>query len=53
MCCTYRANFPTTWSRELGFTLSELVGDGWLIDSGKTHAPGFGSLSKTMASAKR
>ncbi len=38
---TYRTNFPTTWSRELGFTLGRLVGDGWLIDSGENSRAGF------------
>jgi ribonucleoside-diphosphate reductase alpha chain len=38
---TYRTDFPTTWSRELGLTLGWLVGDGWLIDSGKNSRVGF------------
>lgn len=38
---TYRTDFPTTWSRELGFTLGRLVGDGRLIDSGEDSCVGF------------
>lgn len=38
---TYRKNFPTTWSRELGIILGWLVGDGWLRDSGKNCRVGF------------
>jgi ribonucleoside-diphosphate reductase alpha chain len=38
---TYRTDFPTTWSRELGLALGWLVGDGWLVDSGKDCRVGF------------
>jgi len=38
---TYQTDFPTSWSGELGLVLGWLIGDGWLIDSGKNSRVGF------------
>lgn len=38
---TYKHNFPTNWSNELGQVLGWLVGDGWLRDGDGNRRVGF------------
>ena len=52
----YELNLPKTWSKELGQIMGLIIGDGWLIDTGKNCCVGitFGKEDeKTMRLAKQ
>lgn len=38
---TYRYNFPTEWSQQLGQALGWLIGDGWIREKPKQNCVGF------------